>query len=194
MSKIMQGKYIVFFVILFFVIAALCAWSYQQNSKQLNSGWYPSGTYTVGKDIPAGEYYAKSNDGIQGFYKINSVKSFQDCQIKCWDNFYNAVYFTVAEGDSLTINYAEFIKAADAPKIADLQSKYDENSYKVGKDLPAGEYELMPIEEGANYSLEKNSLHSSDSVIDTKEISKRVNIKLIDGQYLSFNNAVLIRE
>ena len=60
--------------------------------------------------------------------------------------------------------------------------------------MPAGDYELLPVEDGANYSVEKNSLHTSDSVIDESEITKRVNIKLIDGQYISFNNAVLIRE
>lgn len=194
MAGILQRKFIIFFVVILGAAVVFGVCGGRQNAENSADGWYAPGTYKVGVDIPAGEYYAQSVGGIEGFFKINSTKSFKDCQIKCWNNFNNSVYFTVDEGDSLTVNYADFIKAEDAPQAKVGEDQYAENSYKIGKDLPAGDYELLPVEDGAKYSVEKNSLHTSDSVIDESEITKRVNIKLIDGQYISFNNAVLIRE
>lgn len=191
---ILQRKYFVFFSILLAVIIIFAVSYVNREDQTKGSGWYSSGTYEVGKDIPAGEYYALSNPEIQGFFKINYVKSWQECEIKCWDNFYNSVYFTVEDGECLTVSYADFIKAEDAPETKKIDQKYTENSYKVGSDIPAGSYQLVPVENDADYVIEKNSLHSSGSVLDSDELTKKINIKVLDGQYLSFNNAVLVKK
>ncbi len=117
MAGILQRKFIIFFVVILGAAVVFGVCGGRQNAENSADGWYAPGTYKVGVDIPAGEYYAQSVGGIEGFFKINSTKSFKDCQIKCWDNFNNSVYFTVDEGDSLTVNYADFIKAEDAPQV-----------------------------------------------------------------------------
>lgn len=110
MDIIGRRKYITFLCIILLLTFFVVAYNNHQENQNLTSGWYPSGTYIVGKDIPPGKYYAKSDPEIQGFYKINSIKSCYECHIKKWDTFDKSVYFTVEDGDSLTIDYANFIQ------------------------------------------------------------------------------------
>ena len=59
--------------------------------------------------------------------------------------------------------------------------------YKVGTDLPAGEYVIV----GSGYfEVDKNSTGSMDSIIANDNFSNRTIITVSDGQYFKFNDGL----
>lgn len=63
--------------------------------------------------------------------------------------------------------------------------------YKVGTDLPAGEYLLYP--EGAGYfQVTKDSTGNFDSIITNDNFSGTRYLTVSNGQYLDFRNAKMI--
>ncbi len=90
-----------------------------------------AGEYEVGTDIPAGEYYIKS-DGAKLHIEISSNSTGQIDNIISNLNTKGGVYVTVSEGESLTVEGGEIYKVGDI-KVEAENGYYPENQWILSK-------------------------------------------------------------
>ena len=148
--------------------------------------WYKSGMYKVGDDIPAGEYFLKSTSDWGMYFEICSDSSGSFDSIIANGNYNTFCYVTVKKGEYLTVERGKFIEAEDAPKNLVKNGVAGEGMYKVGRDIPAGEYKIeCDSDYGAYYEVCSNSRHILDSIVSNDFFSsgsRYVTVK--KGQYL----------
>ncbi|WP_052045139.1 hypothetical protein [Caloranaerobacter azorensis] len=151
---------------------------------------YKAGTYKIGTDMPAGEYKLFA-DGIMPYYAINKDSSGSLDSIISNDSFSNFTYVTVKNGQYLELKGCFAVPVEEAPAYEPVNGKYISGKYKVGFDIPAGEYKVIAENSMAYVEVSKDSLGSLDSIItnDNFENSKYITVK--DGQYLKIQNAYI---
>lgn len=157
-----------------------------------SASWYKGGMYKVGTDIPAGEYFIKATDkDIGGYFAICSDSSGDLSSIIANDMFKTFVYVTVKSGEYLEVSFAKFIKAANAPSDLASGSKVGDGMYKIGRDLPAGEYKIYSTSDYGYYCVYKNSRHRLDDIVknDLFDGTRYVTVK--EGQYLYLSDAYI---
>lgn len=148
---------------------------------------YKAGNYKVGTDLPAGEYKIYTDD-FMGYFEVSKDSSGNFDSIIANDNFTSFTYLTVSDGQYLKLQMCYAIPAGEAePYKSD--GGYGPGKYKVGFDIPAGEYNVKK-EEGQLFGyieISKDSSSSFDSIVsnDNFETNKYVTVK--DGQYLKIN-------
>ena len=139
---------------------------------------YPSGQYKIGSDIPAGEYLAVG----QGYIELNKEPNDLGGVILN-DNFVNYHYVEGRDGEYLRIqgNIKLYPVTADTKIEVDLNN-IDQGFYKVGRDIPAGEYKMV-LETGGYFAVYGNA-HDRNILTNgfTNEVVTRY-VKLVDGQY-----------
>lgn len=115
--------------------------------------WIQEGTYRVGPDLPAGNYYAVCTDeNSSGYYCIYSNAKQTD--IINNDNFDNNTFFQVEDGQYLKLNRCKATLEENVPdSIAkvDDEGNYPAGCYRVGTDIPAGEYKFVATEDTGYY-------------------------------------------
>lgn len=106
--------------------------------------WIPAGVYTVGTDIPPGEYFLVPTDYEEGanlkVIKLDENGSSKNGETEQVLGFYNFCFLTVPDGRQLEFIDAKMISSDQAPEITDVNGFYGPGVYRVGKDIPAGEY------------------------------------------------------
>lgn len=116
----------------------------EAEKKEQNS-WIQEGTYRIGSDLPAGNYYAVCTDeNSSGYYCIYSNAKQTD--IINNDNFDNNTFFQVEDGQYLKLNRCKATLEENVPdSIAkvDDEGNYPAGCYRVGTDIPAGEYKFV---------------------------------------------------
>ena len=100
---------------------------------------YSSGKYKVGIDIPAGEYFLQTASSWGGYMSINSDSNGDNILEN--ENFDTHHYITIQDGQYLELSSATAIPVNDMNKTFDASS-LGEGMYRVGIDIPAGEYRL----------------------------------------------------
>lgn len=81
-------------------------------------------------------------------------------------------------------------KPIETPKTEPV--KYKSGSYKVGNDIPAGEYVLFNDGFMAYYSVCKDSTGELDSIISNDNFNENTIITIKDGQYFEISDAYAI--
>ncbi len=144
---------------------------------------YYSGVYKVGTQIPAGEYYLKGttedasvslSTDAKGEYYLGSSEAYPNH------------YVTLKKGQYVDFDSLKAYPLAKAPMAPkDKDGNLVTAQYKVGRDIPAGEYVLLP-----NADNECGALIDPDSTlisnfvgIDAQEGMTYVTVKA--GQYLT---------
>ena len=139
---------------------------------------YPAGQYKIGSDIPAGEYLAVG----QGYIELNKEPNDLGGVIFN-DNFVNYHYVEGRDGEYLRTqgNIKLYPVTADTKIEVDLNN-IEQGFYKVGRDIPAGEYK-MTLETGGYFAVYGNA-HDRNILTNgfTNEVVTRY-VKLADGQY-----------
>lgn len=149
---------------------------------------YQAGMYKVGSDIPAGEYVLIA-DG-QAYFQIAKDSTGTLDSILANDNFTNRSIVTVKEGQYLTINSCTAYASKDAPKVTPDNGYLPEGMYKVGIDLPAGEYKVSA--DGQGYvEVSNNSLHDLESIVSNDNFQGDKYITIKNGQYLKLSGTKL---
>lgn len=106
---------------------------------------YGAGQMKVGVDIPAGEYAAIGS----GYLEVAANSSGALESIIMNDNVVNRRYITVFSGEYVKIiGGLKLVAIADAPKVEMSGGQIPEGQYKVGVDIPAGEYSVQSLGEG----------------------------------------------
>ncbi|MCE5220902.1 MAG: hypothetical protein LLF98_06430 [Clostridium sp.] len=143
-----------------------------------------AGTYKIGTDIPAGEYLviAKSI----GYVECAKDSKGQLDSIIFNDNLTSGSdrYVTLNEGEYFKLTGAEMYPVSEAPSIIPKDGIYKDGMYKVGKDIPAGEYKVK-LTGGMGYTeVTTNSRHQLDSIVSNENVQADTYLTVQDGQYL----------
>ncbi len=150
--------------------------------------YYYEDNYKVGTDIPAGTYFLQPTSYISAYMCISSDAN-QDDIIEN-DNFDGQRYIEVKSGQYLELSRCYAISAEYAPKAEpDADGYLSEGMYKVGYDIPAGEYKLAATSEYGGYCAIYNKPLGTGKIQsnDNFDSSKYVTVK--KGQYLYLSRA-----
>ena len=92
---------------------------------------------------------------------------------------------TVEDGQYFSVKWAHFAPAADVTRPVDPSSLSD-GLYRVGTDIPAGEYKFQATDDTGYFCVFDNSTAGRDIVTnDLFEGSQYVTVQ--DGQYLELS-------
>lgn len=155
---------------------------------QKKSDFYSPGQYKIGKDIPAGEYLLIGN----GYFEIMPDSSGDISKVIVNDNFKNRRYVFVQDGEYLKV----VGEVAIFPAQKTLQENFGteniaEGQYKVGKDIPPGEYKITANENEDGYFEVTEKNRGIKDILTNGIIQKNsgVYISVKDGQYLKIQRA-----
>lgn len=156
--------------------------SVTNNGSNENSNKIKQGTYKIGDDLEAGEYLFIAN-GI-GYVEVAKDSTGNLESIIHNDNVIGHTYVTVEDGQYLKFQFGEAYPVASAPSIIPENGLYKDGEYKVGKDIPAGEYELISNTEMGYFEVSKDSNGTLDSIITNDFVTSNAYVTVEDGEYL----------
>jgi len=146
--------------------------------------WHTEGMYKVGYDIPAGEYFVTCTSEWGAYLCVSSDSSGSLDSIITNDNFDVSKYITLSSGQYFEVTRGKFTLAESAPIPTPVNGIYGEGMYKVGRDIPAGEYLVTCTSEwGAYLCVSSDSSGSLDSIITNDNFDVSKYITLSSGQY-----------
>lgn len=149
------------------------------------------GEYKVGDDLPAGEYYVKCN-GNNLYIEVASDSSGSLDSIIYNLNTQGGVYITVEDGEYLEISGGDLYELDKSPDRGAKDGVYGEGQYKVGEDIPAGEYNVKSTEDLAYIEVSSDSRHQLEGIITNDNFENNKFITLEDGQYITLSNGAEI--
>ena len=158
------------------------------DGKEVQAVWYGEGTYRVGTDIPAGDYYvAATNKNVSGYWCIYQDSRQQ--KILDNDNFSTFTFVRVVAGQYLKLNRCKItdIEFTPAPPIYDGNTYYD-GTYRVGIDIPAGEYKFMASTNVSGYYCVYTDI-SYEDIVDNDNFNNNAYYTVENGQILQVNRA-----
>lgn len=150
-----------------------------------------SGMYKIGTDIPAGEYLIFSSG--TSYYQVTKDSTGSLESIISNDNFSGTRYITVSDGQYLEIRNSKMISASEAEPQQPKNNQYLDGMYKVGKDIPPGEYKVASTGGLAYFEVSKNSKGTLESIISNDNFEGEKYISIKDGQYIKLNGCKLIK-
>lgn len=114
---------------------------------------YDDGAYKVGVDIPAGEYIIIPNIATSTYFRVSN----SDNDILANGFSDSSYYITVENGQYFMIDDGFAIPASKYNVAVYDYSKIYPGMYKVGTDIPVGEYKFTTMEDNGYYCLYDNS-------------------------------------
>ncbi|MGI5856811.1 MAG: hypothetical protein ACOX64_10160 [Candidatus Merdivicinus sp.] len=151
-------------------------------------GWYPAGMYRIGSEIPLGEYYLQSNGDRTIFADILADSCDTGDSRLEGSSFENFGYFTVTEGTYLDVSGGRFTAVENAPIPHPEDGVYPAGMYRVGRDLPAGEYLLTPDQDySAHYEILDSSQGGYEHQLDSGWSDGELSFRVEEGQYLNIS-------
>lgn len=149
---------------------------------------YPADWYTVGEDIPQGEYVIFSEDGCKASINVTPPNAKKE---KLTFSFVGSCILTLASGDKFRLSDGQATPIANVPEILDRSQAY---MLKVGVHIEAGTYQLKQLDTSrfAVYYILSDSTLQFDHAIDSDAVFGAATITVSDGQYIYLENAKLI--
>ena len=157
----------------------------EKDNNMTTEGRINPGTYKVGTDIPAGEYLVFADD-------IGYIESAKDSTGNIESIIFNEnlddshSYVTLHDGEYFKLQGANMFPVDKAPSVTPKDGEYDDGMYRVGVDIPAGEYKLILDSDTdmGYYGVSKDSTHQLDSIITNENVQADTYLTLSDGQYV----------
>ena len=165
----------------------------EKKETKKEDGKIKSGTYKVGTDIPAGEYVVFA----KGYTYIESSKDSSGAleSIIFNDNLSanSNSYVTLNEGEYFKFQDAEMYPVDKAPSVTPEDGVYKDGMYKVGQDIPAGEYKIAlgKDSELGYYEVSKSSSHQLDDIITNENVQADTYLTVSDGQYVKLQGVTI---
>ncbi len=151
------------------------------------------GTYQVGSDIEAGEYLVFSN-GVTLLENTKDQSGNPDSIIfNIALDGRSHTYVTLLQGEYFKLQGGEMYPVASAPDLKPSNGVYKDGQYKIGKDLPAGNYTLL-VEDKSDigfYEISKNSRQDMMDMLVSDVVESELSVSLTNGQYLTIRNAYI---
>lgn len=169
-----------------------------EETEEESSDEIAAGTYKVGTDIEPGEYLVFA-DG-PGYIEASKDSSGQIESIIFNDNLLNDAhaYVTLNDGEYFKLERAYMYPVESAPSVVPEDGVYTDGMYKVGEDIPAGEYRVELNESsvmGMGYlEVSSDSRHQIDSIITNDNVQADTYITVQDGQYLKIQDLTITVE
>lgn len=151
-----------------------------------NDGIYRAGMYAVGTDIEPGEYYIYCTDDIGCYFAVYKDSSGTLDSIIANENIDSFAFVTVKAGQYLQVKRGNFIESSKAvlPK-ADPNGFYVAGMYRVGIDIPAGEYKFVADAGDMAYvAVYKDGLNTLSSIVTNENFENTYYLSVEEGQYL----------
>ena len=158
-----------------------------------------AGTYEVGVDIPAGEYFMIASDWAET--RLYSDAALSEESLIYYYDFYGTRYITLEEGQYFSYVYGAMTLVQNIkPQQEAAREEYlYEYMYKVGFDLPAGTYQLkaLPktVEESGDcyYEINSDSSGLNDAIVDNDFFADTITVTVEEGQYLLLDGCEIVR-
>ena len=152
---------------------------------------YPEGMYKVGKTIPAGQYILYPvRKGDTGYFSINRNSSGSLSSIIANDNFYGNSIVTVRSGEYLELGFCKAVPI----KNTKIKLSSDGGMYRVGIDIPAGEYRLKSTGAySAYYEVSSGDRHTLDQIVTNDNFRGTTYITVQKGQYLNLSRCKIVK-
>lgn len=146
-----------------------------------------AGTYKVGTDIPPGEYLVLTTGSMcyieaakDSTGKLESI-IFNDNLMK------GNSYVTLNNGEYFKLQGGEMYPVAEAKSIIPASGLYTDGMYKVGIDIPAGEYKVVLDSAMGYVEVSANSTHKLEAIITNDNLTADSYITVSQGQYLKIS-------
>lgn len=149
----------------------------------VDDGSYGAGQYKVGVDIPAGEYLAVGDGYLELTRKPKDNWIFNN-------NFNNRHYVEGRDGEYIKITAGVRLYPVDkSPKVEFNSDNVIAGQYKIGTDIPAGEYKVTSESQGyfAVWSNSHDNTIIANAFMPGANETHYVNVTA--GQYLFLRNA-----
>ena len=146
------------------------------------SNWKKAGTYTCDKDITAGIYYVKPNDKN---CRVTLTKGDKK-PVKFYPLSYG-LFVEMRKGYVLTIENGQFISEREVKPMTSTTGEYKLGTYRIGEDIPAGEYVIGEFGNTDFSILNSVDFLSGNNYAVTYDKDLRVYVKLEAGDYIIFN-------
>jgi len=159
-----------------------------QQSEPENPQTFKQGMYKIGSDMPPGEYVLLAKG--MGYFAITTDSTGSLDSIVANDNFSSRSIVAVSAGQYLELKGCEAVPIDKAPPVNTASGVLGPGMYKVGIDLPAGEYKVESSNAGY-VEVSSNSSHTLDAIVTNDNFSGSKYITVQDGQYLKLVNAKL---
>jgi hypothetical protein len=158
--------------------------------KKSSPQYIKAGMYKVGSELPAGEYIIEAT-GTLAYYQISSDSSGELDSIIVNDILEKGAYaYTIVQnGDYIKIESSRMIDAANLTITPKDMNDIPPSTYKVGKDIPAGEYKLTPTSEMAYWERSRNPRSSIDGIIANDVLTESAYLTVQDGEYIKITGA-----
>ena len=152
---------------------------------------YDSGSYMVGRDIPAGDYVLTENDDAMFASVIIREEAAEDSGLVSHNLINRQCVIRLTEGTWVTLSEAKACPLEEAQPVED--SMTDEGGYLVGTMLPAGRYEIYPADMAplSSYSIYNGILGTGAQLIKFEVLHDHVAVSLNDGEYIELSGCKL---
>ncbi len=163
----------------------------EHQEKEDEIKWYSSSMYRVGTDIPAGDYYAVTEKSDRSGYYCKYADSTQE-DIEDNDNFNNFTFFRCYNGQYLKLSRCKITPIENAPIYSSEDGTYSEGMYRVGIDIPAGEYKFTVIDgkRSGYYCAYTNITY--DDIVDNDNFDDVAYYTVKKGQYLKIDRCTAV--
>ncbi|MDR1821002.1 MAG: S-layer homology domain-containing protein [Oscillospiraceae bacterium] len=148
---------------------------------------YSEGSYLVGRDIPAGLYYVEATKGL-GFCRLNSDASGSFSSLLATGTFYTWTFIEVLAGEYL---YLEHAAATPASEISPI-NLCCEGMYRVGYDIPPGEYTLQSTGSYQAYAAVLSGTRGASRIVTNSLFTGQCVLSAQSGQLLELSDAEII--
>lgn len=157
-----------------------------------------AGIYLAGRDIPAGDYVLYPNAGEPGFFEIRKTEGrvAERDDFICSKDFYARQWVSVNEGEYLEVRLSDLYKPENVKVAQSNESGFDVAQFKVGVDIPEGEYLLCGYEKLLFYMITSTFYAGTQDlnapeVLELDNCEYRQYVKLKNGQYIYFTSGRL---
>lgn len=137
------------------------------------------------------KYKAINNTKIPQIDHISHIECTKDTtgaleSILYNDNVQGNSYVTINEGEYFKLQGGEMYPIAEALSIIPEDGLYKDGMYKVGQDIPAGEYKVkLTSAVGMGYlEVSTDSRHQLVSIVTNENVTADSYITVAEGQYL----------
>jgi len=152
---------------------------------------YTSGMYKVGTDLPSGEYVLLGDMEHFCYYQISSDSSGELESIIANDNYGTFRIVRVNDGEylSFTNSFAIPADSVTLSKFVNKDGYFIGGQYRVGIDIPAGEYKLELSAESAYWQRASSPNSTLENIIANDNISAPTYVSLNEGEYFLITGA-----
>lgn len=160
-------------------------------------GMIKAGTYKIGDDIPAGEYLVFGSDIGYIEYSEDSTGELESIIFN--DSLLDGLhtYVTVEDDNYLKLQQAVMFPVDTAPSIVPDDGIYRNGVFKVGEDIPEGEYKAIFEDDSDSafnmgfVEVSSSSSHDYEDIIANETVETETYITVSDGQYLKLDRVYI---